>query len=394
MNSERVLQLTPEVSQRQEVIELAEKASEAVFRDDQDRPSLFYDLLSSYWGRDVEDEYLERAAWRYHKSEFFTQLSATEKALAVRAFSLDDSMFWSHAVLNDGELQREPGSEVAHYPYEQLLLSGAVGAQLVTDFPSLEKYLSKTREPLDQVIELGSLAVIGAQSGRLGRPSVLDSGSYRYTAASRNRSFITRVGADMHGDFRTTRETVPLHGMVDPLGRHQQFGPAELVTVGAYHSDETRILTELLRYELLYRRVDRAALYGRLSNTVATMNLDNFGAGFYADFGDDDGSIERDVLISELEKKDDTHPIRPGSVLCSLIVNPLDRDMLFQVVAQEDGVEFRNFRKDKVIRSFTIAAEEVEMYVTTMLKESHGRTSVESLVNIISALDVRNSSSK
>lgn len=389
MSENRILRFTPSVVDLDSVDALIEDVQTALYRDEKARPAFLYEALNGYWGNALYDEDLERAAWKYHKSEFFAQLSPAEKALAIKAFTMSETAYWSAAIQDDnGDWRREDESAIPAHPYEQLILSGAIGAELVTHFPQLERHLPKDVTPLSAVVELGGFAVTGAQSCFGPIQSDLDSTDYRFDSKEKGRSFVTRIGADIHGDFRTTRETMPLTLAVDPLGRLQKFGPAESTTVSAYHSDEGRILTELLRYELLYRRVNPSDLYDRLVNQFNTTSGQNFGANLYGDFGYNSGEYEKSILISQIEEKESGASLDVGAVLCNLTVMPGNWDYSFQIVVRANGLEFRNYTGDTTVHSFTIASEEVETYIATLLSETHGRTSLQSLRNIISALDV------
>lgn len=325
----------------------------------------------------------------YQSSDFFASLSIEEKREAYRALLLGEESEWSFGVqvlpgVNlFGERDEIAMQTVRVSRLGRYVLSGAVGAELLAADPELIDIAPDNLRPLHRAIYVGGVAAASVHT--VYREQTFSGVRYARSGVS-GEAYITRIGADLHGDFRTSRQVVPEEVAIDPFGRRWPFsGETSVENVQAYHSVEPRVLAALLRYQFGYEQRSPQAIYDRLMSRLSWVSTVGSGARHFADYDESSSDYIAHHIHDQLSERHG-QPVAPGEYLESVIVSPGEYDYCMTLQATKAGVRVMNHDSEKVDAEFMISSDEIDDYIVALLSSAHGRTAPEALRSILEAL--------
>lgn len=287
-------------------------------------------------------------------SDYFKNLSVAEQALSYKALCLStDSIPWQIGRIDDtSEGKLFPYAVAAEYvssdEADSVVLSGALGADLVDEAREYAREEVDNRNDVDTVYSLDRLIAIGALSRS--KESIRSAGAW-FTIEEEGRKRSIGVGGDMHGDF-TMVEFIETHGPVAaPTGAQSSISPVEPNFINGYHSVELDIAEIVLRHG-----TDGMSAEEKFAYYHELIKADKPAVDMVRShaFGDYDSSLERRFWIL-----DDDVELRNGNTVESLLVTPGGRDIRLDVVSMSEGVVFAQTQRKENGESESIA----EIYI-------------------------------
>lgn len=343
-------------------------------------------------GQDLEDKEVEQDIKDYLCSDFFKSLDVRQKSAVVRSLIVDDSSEWAYGSSssnNDADTLFDYEHSVKKQPartHDKLVISGLMGEQILsrrkrTKVTKEINALASEIEPdrLARVILVGGAAV----TSDIFLSKYRDYNSYLSQPDENGVLYETRIGGSLHGDFYSSRHVRFAEHIIDPLGRKQIFGPqSERFYAPAYHSTEPIILASILGCYANSVGVKKSReIYRRVSSRLETARFSGGGQNFFADFGDEDDDAGQ-PLLRELIRDG----VNIGDTLASIIIIPGNFTTRLNIKAGVKGVDFYVADGEKEDFRFTIPDGEVEDYVVAMATSAFGRTSPQTLIDIVDVL--------
>jgi len=334
--------------------------------------------LSESYGVYDEDEVAELIE-EHLQSEFYALLNNDQKKQLLRSIEITPDKVWRYGNKTDEEALwdvEKPAYLKDISPEDSLVLSGLAGADLFGISKRLDR-LAAGIEPdlLKRAVLLGGVALASPLT-KHPQPGI----SYLGNFADGLRPE-TYIGGTHHGDFWTSRSLRFEHAVISPVGEALVFAPAlEKIHIPGYHSTEPGVMRSLLAYQVAYKGIPSLDVFSKIEQLLWSQSPK--GAGNFADFGEDDGRLDANMLDYLIKQGVDE-----DEVLLNTIVSPDNLDLRLQLSARKSGVEFAFLSgTDEYIRSFILPSEEIEAYVAHLVGSGFGRTSQYTLVNIVRVL--------
>ena len=295
----------------------------------------------------------ELSEW-FVKSEYFKRLSVAEQVLSQKALQLtSDSLPWQigeRIDQSDGKLfpYMIAADFVASDEVDSIVLSGALGADLVDEASEYEREDNEESKEPGDTYSLDRLIAIGALSRS--RESLRSAGAW-FTIEDEGGKRSIGVGGDMHGDFSMI-EFIESGGPVTaPTGEGVSISPVEPNIINGYHSVELDIAEILLRHGTDGMNAEEKFAYYHEIIKADKAAVDTIRSHA---FGDYNSSLERRFWIL-----DDEAELRNGKTVESLIVAPGGRTIMLDVVSMSEGVLFAQTQRKADGESESIA----EIYI-------------------------------
>ncbi len=264
----------------------------------------------------------------------------------------------------------------------KFVLSGALGDSLFQESKALRKQSHELdMSPLDKAILVGG-AALAASTKRYDN----ETGGATYVGASREQGLVqvVQTGGDIHGDFRTWSHLRPASSVGDTINmqrRHHFMPRIETRRALAYHGPESGIISGLLFHLVANGGRSRAELKAGLLARLAEERISVGGA--FGDYGEKDGDFEASQLKQLIAA--DTPDRENREILFSYPVLPQSLHR-FQLVAEDNSVAFQNTHEENITGGFSIANDDIEEYIVTLIRGGGGRTAPYAMLNVINAL--------
>lgn len=366
-----------------------------------DRPAedalLFSDAMSrgkyAYTFSDYDK--LDTALNEYLSGDFVRSLSPDELISLNQVLNLaEDGADWGYgnSLANDGLFAAEgPAMKLAGDPIDRYVLSGLIGRDLLDRSSTLKKIAEDLHlQPLATAVIMGGLAVATVHN----IDSYVDKSAASFTSASLDGiSPITRVGATLNGDFLVTRKQKFVGDAIDPTGRPRPFAPAiPEVDVFAYHSTEPEILAALILHKATRSNDDELrAFRDRILNSLKGIHIGN--RGDFGDYGQSSGKMRSRILRADLQdyrNGGSFHPIVGSMVVSS---DTIAQNIRMEMESLDTGVQFRisdpsnRLQSEASEEGFVLLDDEIEPFILALFKSNAGRTSPDTLVRMLSAIE-------
>lgn len=360
--------------------ELADAAAEEVyemwFSDD------FMEIAQPYTNNNytLDDEAWQDFSQNVMARPYIQQLDRSEKRRVLSALNGPVSWVYTSELLTDGLWDEVLPTRTGRVDtLSRYVLSGAAGDALAESDPKLLKMAEQFSETsLDQRILIGGAAV-HAYHVNYHRHSLGD--AYYSTDDSGLLKWRTSIGGSIHGDFRSKRYARPVKNIADTTSstaRHP-FMPALYESgAAAYHGAERGIVSGLLYHLVVNAGRDPEEVRDSLLELLKGKQARHHGA--FADYGDNDGSIDARLLADRLKNKrgDD-------KLLYASIVDP-GTPSRFELNAERDGVVLNVADSGHELQRMYIPNSEIDLYITTMITANGGRVSPAALLRVIDEL--------
>lgn len=353
--------------------DLAALYNDRSFIFDGDQPEYFEDTKSDAY-LDFQD-----AVQHFFSSNFFQSMSFDNQVIAARASTTPEIMWLAdYKDMGDGLWPAEtPLLKVPAGRLSRFVLNGALGAELQQENKKLEKFATQLEgDRLKRAILVGAASLAA---------SFDDTESY-YETPVQGGVAITTMGADMHGDFYSRRQT-RLQGLVrdSATGFSHQFAPIiDDRFIRSYHSQEPYITQALLAYLVEYKGEDPAALRAQLLARIEQKEehiKERWGA--FGDFDTQDGALSARAIQGMVKGESGRDTQQP--VLDSIIVTP-QHEARLKIEANTGGVSFRLTGYDESRTGYFIKDDEMVEYIATLVCSTGGRVTPRAHIPMIKAL--------